>query len=287
MTPRERYEANLRALRLLSELRDRPSEASDLTVLAEYEGWADGRVRAHGYDAAGVAKPELRAALELLGFPPESLVGAGGLSAYLTPAKLAETAVAIAVAALGRTPRTVLEPSAGTGRFISALSAFGVSEHLRKGVAVEPDPVFAEILRLRFDAASGQRGWEIRSSALERSGLVAPAFDLVVGNAPFGDWGVVDETAPSDLRRRHLQSRVHDYFLCKSVSLLLPGGVVAMITHSSTMDRREQGVREWLLERAELVGAWRLPAELWEPQGAAPMSDLIVMRSLTDRDIEA
>jgi len=80
------------------------------------------------------------------------------------------------------------------------------------------------------------------------------------------------------LRHKYLQAKVHDYFVCKAVSLLNPGGVVAMITHNSTMDREEVGVREWLNEHAELVAAYRLPANLWEGQGASPVSDVLVLR---------
>ena len=101
---------------------------------------------------------------------------------------------------------------------------------------------------------------------------------VIIGNAPFGDWGVVDLHAPPMLRHKYLQAKVHDYFVCKSVSLLHPGGVVAMITHNSTLDREEVGVREWLNEHAELVAAYRLPANLWEGQGAAPVSDVLVLR---------
>ncbi len=108
--------------------------------------------------------------------------------------------------------------------------------------------------------------------------MVEPTFDLIVGNAPFGDWGVSDSNCPASLRHRHLQSKVHDYFLCKAVSLLLPGGVCAMITHRSTLDRESVGVREWLAARSELVGAWRMPAELWGDQGAAPVADVLVLR---------
>ena len=132
--------------------------------------------------------------------------------------------------------------------------------------------MFSRILQHRFPL------WSIRATTLEAAGLQNPCADLIIGNAPFGDWGVADTHAPPMLRHKYLQAKVHDYFVCKSVSLLNPGGVVAMITHNSTMDREEVGVREWLNEHAELVAAYRLPANLWEGQGAAPVSDVLVMR---------
>lgn len=270
LTPSDRYQANLSALRTLAKLRDRLPIPEDLATLANYSGWADGRVRGFGFDSIGTCKPELRTVLEPLGITPESLITAGGLSAYFTPQPLAVAIWHLAVRILGRAPRAVLEPSAGMGVFLSVGS-------VPLSIAVEPDPIFAEILRYRFEGRKTDP-WAIRQTTLERSGLIAPTFDLIVGNVPFGDWGVVDTDALPELRHKHLQSRVHDYFVCKCVSLLLPGGVTALITHASTMDRREKGVREWLAERVELVSMWRLPADLWESQGAGPVTDLIVVR---------
>ncbi len=90
MTPNDRYRANLAALHLLPELHLGQALTSDeQATLRLYEGWADGRVRAFGYDSAGTAKPELLSALAPLGVKPESLVNAGGLSAYFTPPAVA------------------------------------------------------------------------------------------------------------------------------------------------------------------------------------------------------
>lgn len=262
-TPRERFDANIAALDVLANAHERDLTPTDLASLSLYEGWADARVRMFGFDVTGHVKPALRTILDKLDVDPNSLVSAGGLTQYFTPPTLVSTAITVATHALDRTPTRILEPSAGTGRFLAELPP---------GLAIEPDPILSEILRLRFPA------WQVRRTTLENAGLTAQSFDLVIGNAPFGDWGVSDSFAPPDLRRRHLQAKVHDYFLCKAVSLLIPGGIVAMITHHSTMDRKETGVREWLSERAELVAMWRLPAELWDAQGASPMADLVVMR---------
>ncbi len=289
MTPNDRYRANLAALHLLPELHLGQSlTAFDQATLRLYEGWADGRVRAFGYDSAGTAKPELLSALEPLGVKPEPLVNAGGLSAYFTPPAVAAAVWEMGLSALGRIPMMVLEPSAGNGRFMSSMPEtvkhyFQVSKRAEAWastrstfIAIEPDPIYSRILSHLYSEPQGP--WKVRATTLEKAGLVEPTFDLIVGNAPFGDWGVSDSNCPASLRHRHLQSKVHDYFLCKAVSLLLPGGVCAMITHRSTLDRESVGVREWLAARADLVGAWRLPAELWGDQGAAPVADVLVLR---------
>ena len=282
MTPQIRAIANLTALAEL--LKPDP----DPDVLAHYEGWADARVRNQVFDIIGVVKPEHRALFDRLAFwdcqaertgarvcaalniHHEALLNAGALTAYFTPLPICESMWQIALRALRRPLRTIIEPSAGTGRFLASQPVLDTPAQQR--LAIEPDPVFSRILQHRFPP------WSVRATTLEAAGLQNPCADLIIGNAPFGDWGVADTHAPPMLRHKYLQAKVHDYFVCKSVSLLNPGGVVAMITHNSTMDREEVGVREWLNEHAELVAAYRLPANLWEGQGAAPVSDVLVMR---------
>lgn len=267
MTPQTRAAHNLAALTSL--LTSEP----DPSILANYEGWADSRVRNHVFDITGVIKPEHRPLFSRLAtelnIHHETLLNAGGLTAYFTPLPICASMWQIALRALGRPPRTIIEPSAGTGRFLATIPV--LSANTQK-LAIEPDPVFSRILQHRFPL------WSIRATTFEASGLQNSCADIIIGNAPFGDWGVVDTHAPAMLRHKHLQAKIHDYFICKSVSLLNPGGVVAMITHNSTMDREEVGVREWLNEHAELVAAYRLPANLWEEQDAAPVADVLVLR---------
>ena len=269
MTPQTRSAANLTALAEL--LKPDPDPA----ILTNYEGWADARVRNWCFDITGVVKPEYRPLFDRLAtelnIHHEALLNAGGLSAYFTPLPICESMWQITLRALRRPLRTIIEPSAGTGRFLASQPVLS-APHAVQRLAIEPDPVFSRILQHRFPL------WSIRATTLEAAGLQNPCADLIIGNAPFGDWGVADTHAPPMLRHKYLQAKVHDYFVCKSVSLLNPGGVVAMITHNSTMDREEVGVREWLNEHAELVAAYRLPANLWEGQGAAPVSDVLVMR---------
>ena len=269
MIPQTRSAANLAALAEL--LKPDP----DPDVLAHYEGWADARVRNQVFDIIGAVKPGHRSLFDRLAtelnIHHEALLNAGGLSAYFTPLPVCDSMWQIALRALRRPLRTIIEPSAGTGRFLISQPVLS-APHAVQQLAIEPDPVFSRILQHRFPL------WSIRATTLEAAGLQNPCADLIIGNAPFGDWGVADTHAPPMLRHKYLQARVHDYFLCKSVSLLNSGGVVAMITHNSTMDREEVGVREWLNEHAELVAAYRLPANLWEGQGAAPVSDVLVMR---------
>ena len=275
MTPLTRAVANLLALSEL--LKSDP----DITILANYEGWADARVRNPVFDVTGAVKPEHRPLFAQLAtelnIHHEALLNAGGLTAYFTPPPICDCMWQIALRALRRPLHTIIEPSAGTGRFLTSQPGLSAphtpsAAHVVQRLAIEPDPVFSRILQHRFPL------WVIRATTLESAGLQNACADIIIGNAPFGDWGVVDPNAPPMLRHKYLQAKVHDYFVCKAVTLLNPGGVVAMITHNSTMDREEVGVREWLNEHAELVAAYRLPANLWEGQGAAPVSDVLVLR---------
>lgn len=264
MTPRTLFEANITALTELTKA------DPDLNLLALYSGWADARVRNFAFDIVGTLKPELRPLFAELNINPSELVNAGALTAYFTPPEVCSAMWQIALRALGRPPTSIIEPSAGTGRFLSTQPVLSALECQR--LAIEPDPIYSRILRARFPS------WSVRACCFEDAGLQHPCADLIIGNVPFGDWGVVDRHAAPDLRHKHLQARVHDYFVCKAVSLLLPGGVAALITHGSTMDREETGVREWLAERAEIVTAARLPANLWDSQGASVIADVLVLR---------
>lgn len=279
MTPQARYLANLDALGCLTELRSRPATQTDLDRLAQYEGWADERVRRFGFDSAHECFPELRRVLGQLGVEPCLLVSKAGLSAWITPAPLARAIVCRALGELGRIADGILIPGAGTGRFIEALTA---SRTYPSITAIESDPIFSRILSYRL-----RRLAEIRASSLQASGLNWPSFDLVVGSAPDGplEGGPsVQEPAyhgvsvVADLRWRHLHESAADYFVCKSVSLLRPGGICAMIVPREHMDGERSGAREWLAERATLIECLRLPSDLWESQRSSRVADLVIWR---------
>lgn len=286
VTPLSRYLANLSALRTLREVRDRAPTAQDLAQLDQYEGWADERVRRMGYDSALCCQPELRRHLEPLGVTPESLVTQQGLGALPIPEALTDAAVKAIYEAVPSGGRCALAYGAGIARRLAfALDRGRIRRSMSLPEAqrvphggpivyvVEPLPVFSQIAELMPSR------FTVRSIALERSGLTAPCFDAILGCAPLvGDWEISDAQALSELRRRHLQSRAPDYTVCKLVSLLVSGGVAALFVPRWVLDREDLGVREWLSERVEWLGVWRLPTDLWEHQGSSAVVDLIVVR---------
>ena len=254
MTPQEQCSANLRALalaqRLVAEKRE-PTPGERGALLA-YTGFGSTEVRRHAMAADGSPLPAL-AALGLSAAALDSL-RRSVLTSFYTPPDLC-SAIWAALAHLGlgelRSPR-VLEPSAGTGRFLDAASwgapdadASGLDP--RRVLAVEMDECAALVLRALHPAV------DARCSPFEALDL-PPAFDVVVGNVPFGSFRVADPRFPV-----RLCQPVHDYFVCRSVSLLRPGGVAALVTAKSTLDRLDSTTRRWLAERADLLAAYRLP----------------------------
>ena len=141
--------ANLAALAELQALSLTPMS------LANYEGWADARVRNQVFDIIGAVKPEHRALFDRLAselnIHHEALLNAGALTAYFTPLPICDCMWQIALRALRRPLRTIIEPSAGTGRFLASQPALGTS-HAVQQLAIEPDPVFSRILQHRFSA---------------------------------------------------------------------------------------------------------------------------------------
>lgn len=184
------------------------------------------------------------------------------LNAYYTPPHVIKLMWEI-VAHLGFQGGTILEPSCGTLRFLEHQP-----QHIRKQskwVAVEADPMSATISRTLYPEAT------VYSSRFERCSLPANAFDLVIGNVPFGD------TTPADPIYNAPSYNIHSYFIHKSVHLLRPGGLMALISGQGTMDSKSsQGLREWMAKNGELLLAFRLPSDAHEGAGAS--CDILIYR---------
>jgi len=141
----------------------------------------------------------------------------------------------------------VLEPAAGVGHFLGLQPSDTIGTG-RGRTAVELDPVTGRILTLLYPKA------HVRVQGFETIHLPDNFFEVVVGNVPFGDFGVTDRT-PNARRyaERGLDRKIHDYFLAKSLDKLRPGGVMAVITSTGTMDKIDKGTRAYLAERGELL----------------------------------
>ena len=155
----------------------------------------------------------------------------------------------------------VLEPGCGTGNFL-ARAPSGM-----RFVGVEQDSVSGRIARARHP------GQDIRIEDFQATRPPAGGFDAVVGNVPFADLKL-------DYRGQKLA--LHDYFLAKSVDALAPGGVAAVVTSHFTLDKQNAAVREYLAERADFLGALRLPSDAFKREGTAVVTDILFLRKRAD-----
>lgn len=230
MTPTEAYAANLRALAELA------APIGDDSALTTYQGWTDPHVRAEGFDAIGEPKPEVAAAYARLGLTADL---SWDVNRLVVPAELGEM-----ITALARSHRQALTLS-----HCVLMGGYGW------GLIVEPDLIRARILWRLFPAR------DIRNAPITAAGIAAPCFDLITGSVPTDGAIGPDTLAPPEMRHTSLRIAAPDYWLCRAVSTLRPGGVLALVVPTVVLDRPEPGVREWLHARTETIRMWRLPVE--------------------------
>ena len=159
----------------------------------------------------------------------------------------------------------ILEPSCGTGNFIARMPA---SIGQAGVIGVELDSVTA---RLAKYLTQGKDNVQIMHSGFEHAELQNNSFDLAIGNVPFGDYNLNDPDYVQDWR-------IHDAFFRRALDKVAPGGVVAFITSTGTMDKANPKIREYLAERADLIGAIRLPNNAFADAGTKASSDIIFLK---------
>lgn len=249
----ERIKANVTAIRLAKSLESDRREATtdEKTVLVQFSGWG-GLVSAFEDGSHYLSVLE-----EVLTSEERQAAAASCLTAFYTPPAII-TAVWQVVEQFGFTAGRILEPGAGIGHFLgfSPPSVNAGSEW----VAVEKDPIAGLILGLLYpDATVEVSGFE--QAGPRMAGLENNSFDLVIGNVPFGAYSIYDWQNP-DLSAYP----IHNYFIGRSARLVKPGGLLALITTSGTLDQGGAEFRQWLSRQAEteLVGAIRLPSCAFE-----------------------
>ena len=142
--------------------------------------------------------------------------------------------------------------------------------------AVELEPLSAALLSRLYPSV------RVFAQGFETLNLPAGYFDLIAGNVPFGDYPIVDAALPQRVRRC-----IHDYFLCKSVTLLRPGGVAALITSRYTLDKRDDAARAWLARHARLLAAVRLPSDAFRANaGTEVVTDVLVFQRLAEGQVD-
>ena len=241
--PKTKYKANVEAIRLLKTLdvEQRQATVEEQEILSRYVGWG-GIPQAFDENNADWSK-EYAELETLLTADEYKEARASTLNAFYTSPTVIK-AMYEALDNMGLSKGNVLEPSCGVGNFMGLVP--DSMEKIRM-YGVELDSISGRIAQQLYQKN------KIAVQAFETMRFPDSFFDCVVGNVPFGNYKVPDKRYD-----RH-NFLIHDYFIAKSLDLVRPGGVVAVVTSSGTMDKKDSSVREYLANRADLVGAIRLP----------------------------
>ena len=241
--PKTKYKANVEAIRVLQTLdvEQRQATAEEQEILSRHVGWGG---IPQAFDESNVEWSKEYAELQsLLTADEYKEARASTLNAFYTSPTVIK-AMYEALGNMGLSKGNVLEPSCGIGNFMGLVP--DSMEKIRM-YGVELDSISARIAQQLYQKN------KIAVQGFETMQFPDSFFDCVVGNVPFGNYKVPDKRYD-----RH-NFLIHDYFIAKSLDLVRPGGVVAVVTSSGTMDKKDSSVREYLANRADLVGAIRLP----------------------------
>ncbi|MDO4175283.1 MAG: N-6 DNA methylase, partial [Eubacteriales bacterium] len=195
---------------------------------------------------------------------------ASTLTAFYTPPVVIR-AVYDTLENLGFEQGNILEPACGTGNFFGLLPESMSSSNL---YGIELDPITGAIAKQLYPNA------KIAIQGFEESTLPDNYFDVVLGNVPFGDFKV------DDARYNSENFLIHDFFFAKALDKVRPGGVVAFITSKGTMDKKDPSVRRYLAQRAELLGAIRLPEDTFQANAGTEVTSDILFLQKRDRVID-
>ena len=241
--PKAKFKANMEAIRLLKELEQdqRLATSEEQEVLSRYVGWGG---IPQAFEERNSAWAEEYTQLKGVLTPEEySAARASTLNAFYTSPTVIK-AMYEALGNMGLKQGNILEPSCGVGNFMGLLPE---SMSAASMYGVELDPVSGQIAKQLYQKN------RIAVQGFEETSYPDSFFDCVIGNVPFGAYQV------SDRKYDRYHFMIHDYFIAKSLDLVRPGGVVAVVTSSGTMDKQNPEVRQYFANRADLLGAIRLP----------------------------
>lgn len=255
-TPKEKFRANIMAIQLLKkcEEENRNATPEEQEILSRYVGWGG---LADAFDETKSAWETEYLELKTVLTPEEyAAARASTLNAHYTQPIVIESMYQ-ALENLGFTKGNILEPSMGVGNFFGMLP-----ENLNQSklYGVELDSISGKIAKLLYPDAN------IQIKGFEKTDYPNDFFDVAIGNVPFGAYKV------NDRQYDRYNFMIHDYFLAKTIDQLRPGGVAALITTKGTMDKASPEVRKYLAERADLLGAIRLPNTAFKANAGTEVS---------------
>ena len=264
---REKFKDNIEAIKLLKtlEMENRYAESDEQRILSKYVGWGG---LSEAFDPENVSwANEYMQLKHILDDSEYEAARESTLTAFYTP-KVVIDAMYKAISQMGFTEGNILEPSCGIGNFMGLLPE---NMNNAKFYGIELDELSGRIAKQLYQKNS------IAIDGYENVKLHDSFFDIAVGNVPFGDFKV------SDKRYNKNKWLIHDYFFGKTLDKVRPGGIIAFITSKGTMDKANPSVRKYIAQRADLVGAIRLPNNVFTKNAGTKVTSDILFLQKRDR----
>jgi len=262
-TPKEKYQNNINAIKTLKvcEEENRFATKEEQNILSKYVGWGG---LSQAFDENNIQwNNEYKELKSLLTEEEYKNAMESTLTAFYTP-PIVIRAMYKALENMGFKNGNILEPSCGTGNFLGMVPETLKTSNL---YGIELDSISGRIARQLYQKSS------IAIEGYEKTELPDSFFDVAIGNVPFGDFKL------NDKRYDRNNFLIHDYFFAKTLDKVRPGGIVAFITSKGTLDKENPSVRKYIAQRAELLGAIRLPNSTFKNNaGTEVTSDIIFLQ---------
>ncbi|BBM52363.1 helicase [Leptotrichia trevisanii] len=266
LTPNQRLENNINAIRVLKNLNENQANEQEKEILSKYVGWG-GLADVFDENKKGQWENARNYLKEVLTSEEYNNARESTLTAFYTPKIVIDTMYK-GLKNLGFEKGNILEPSCGIGNFIGNLpEEFSNS----KAYGVELDSLSGNIAKKLYPESN------IQIKGFEKTVFSNNSFDIAIGNVPFGDFKVIDR----DYNKNNFM--IHDYFFAKSIDKVKSGGIIAFVTSSGTLDKKDASVRKYIGERTEFLGAIRLPNNIFKGiAGTEVTSDIIFLKKRTE-----
>lgn len=268
LPPSERLKNNIEAIRVLKQLdeENRYAGKEEQDILSRYVGWG-GLSDVFDEERGGQWQEARMFLKENLSQSEYEAAKESTLTAFYTP-KVVIDAIYHTLSDMGFESGNILEPSIGTGRFIGNLPE---SMQKSKFYGIELDSISGQIAKKLYPNSN------IQVKGFEKTAFSNNLFDIAVGNVPFGEYRV------SDREYEKNNFLIHDYFFAKTLDKVRNGGIIAFITSSGTMDKRNEDIRRYISERAEFLGAIRLPNNIFKGEAGTEVTSDIIFLKKRDR----
>ena len=272
---KSRYKANIEAIQLVKKLEaeGRYATEAEQAILSKYVGWG-GLANAFDQKKADWAK-EYTELKELLSDEEYTSARGSTLNAHYTDISVIK-AMYDGLKQLGFAGGRMLEPSSGVGNFVGAMPA-DMASQVRSWTMVELDGITGLIAKYLYPNA------DVRIQGFEKANIPNNFMDVAISNVPFGNYAIADKAYP-----KKVTSAIHNYFFAKTLDKVRPGGIVMFITSSYTMNAKDSTVRRYIMQKADLLGAIRLPDSAFKGNaGTEVVTDILVLKKRADNTVYA